>query len=125
MEDLPDNLTYPSITPKLVKKAMNAVLDDEKGTGYFLVYDENFHKCALHENTFIEWLESEGFKWHNVYHSSGTGIWLNINNKIIACGKPGIRCFVEIGHHAITIDEFKTIYEIYKKYKGKAPFVFS
>lgn len=124
LDDLPNNLTYPEITQKSIERAMGEVLQSEKGTAYFLVHDENFGKVPLHENPFIEWLKSEGFKWHNVYHSSGTGVWLNLNNKIIACGKPGIRCFEEVGHHAITIDEFKVIYEIYKKYKGKKPFVF-
>lgn len=124
MDKLPDNLTYPLITPGLIEKALGEILESETGAAYFLVYDENFGKCPISENSFIEWLNSEGFKWHNVYHSSGTGIWLNINNKIIACGKPGIRCFEEIGHHAITIDEFKTIYAIYKKYEGKKPVVF-
>lgn len=124
MEDLPDNLTYPTITPKLIERAMDEVLQSERGTAYFLVYDENFKNYPEIDDPFINWLKSEGFKWHNVYHSLGTGIWLNINNKIIACGKSGIRCFEEIGHHAITIDEFKVIYEIYKKYKGKLTFVF-
>lgn len=124
MEDLPDSLTYPSITPKLIEKAMYEVLQSEKGTAYFWVYDENFQKIPLHENQLIQWLKSEGFKWHNVYRSGGTGIWVNLNNKTIACGKPGIRCFEEIGHHAITIDEFKVIYDIYKKYRDKLPFVF-
>lgn len=124
MEELPDNLTYPSITPKLIEKAMGAVLESEEGTAYFLVYDENFKNYPEIDDPFMDWLEFEGFKWHNVYHSTSTGIWLNINNKIIACGKPGIRCFEEIGHHAITVDEFKTIYGIYKKYRDKPPFVF-
>lgn len=123
VEELPDNLTYPLITPRLIERAMEEVLESETGTAYFLVYDENFRKIPLHKNPFIGWLKSEGFKWHNIYHSGGTGIWVNLNNKTIACGKPGIRCFEEIGHHAITIDEFKVIYGIYKKYRGKRPFV--
>lgn len=124
VNDLPKNWTYPLITPKLIDKALYEIVQAEDGSGYFLVYDENFNDYTLGRTPFFEWLISEGFKFHEVYQCSGTGVWVNLNYKIIACGKPGIRCFEEIGHHAITIDEFKTIYAIYKKYEGKKPFVF-
>lgn len=102
-------------------------MKNDNGTAYFLVHDKNFRKYSQGGAPFIEWLISEGFMFHEIYQNFGehaTGVWINLNNKIIACGKPGIRCFEEIGHHAITTDEFKTIYAIYKKYDGKAPFVF-
>ena len=37
---------------------------------------------------------------------------------------PGIAIVYVIGEHAITLDEFKTIYAIYKKYEGKELFTF-
>jgi hypothetical protein len=37
---------------------------------------------------------------------------------------PGVPLVKEIGNHAITIEEFKSIYAIYKKYEGKESFVF-
>lgn len=123
-DDLPDDLTYPSITQKLVDRAMIEILMSEDGSAYFLVHDKDLPEYPFGGDPFVEWLKSEGFKWHKVYHSTATGIWISLNNKIMACGKPGIRCFEEIGHHAITVEEFKTIYGIFKKYRGKAPFVF-
>jgi hypothetical protein len=38
---------------------------------------------------------------------------------------PGVCLAQPIGNHAITIDEFQTIYAIYKKYDGKDLFVFN
>lgn len=38
---------------------------------------------------------------------------------------PGVGLAEPLGNHAITIEEFKTIYSIYKKYEGKELFVFS
>ena len=42
-----------------------------------------------------------------------------------AYGMPGVSLALPIGNHAITIDEFKTIYAIFKKYEGKELFTFS
>lgn len=124
MVSLPNNWTYPTITPKLINKALIPIVQSENGTAYFLVHDKDLARYQDGNDSFINWLLSEGFKFHEFYQSTCTGVWVNLNYKIIACGKPGIRCFEEIGHHAISIDEFKTIYEIYKKYEGKGPFVF-
>lgn len=102
-------------------------MQHETGTAYFLVHDENLDKCYQEGDPFISWLFSEGFGIHEVYHGvwqSVTTVWINLNTKIIAFGMPGVRCFEEIGHHAITIDEFKVIYAIYKQYEVKAPLVF-
>ncbi|MDE6442773.1 MAG: hypothetical protein K2L12_08500 [Clostridia bacterium] len=100
-------------------------MKNENGTAYFLVDDKNLEQAYKGGDPFYEWLISEGFKVHKTYRggwSGVIGIWINLNNKIMAFGMPGIRCFEEIGHHAITIDEFKVIYKIYKKYEGKPPF---
>ena len=102
-------------------------MKNENGTAYFLVHDENLEKHSQGDDPFITWLLSEDFKVHEVYRggwSFVTGVWINLNNKILAFGMPGVRCSEEIGHHAITVDEFKMIYGIYKKYDGKDPFVF-
>ena len=37
---------------------------------------------------------------------------------------PGACLVTPTGNHAITIDEFMTIYRIYEKYQGKNPLVF-
>ena len=38
---------------------------------------------------------------------------------------PGVSLALPIGNHAVTIDEFKTIYAIFKRYEGKELFTFS
>lgn len=100
---------------------------DGNGTAYFLVHDENLPRANSSGDTFIEWLISEGFKAHKMHHSCWeyvTALYINLNSRIYAFGKPGIKLFEPIGNHAITIEEFKKIYAIYKKYEGKDPFVF-
>ena len=97
------------------------------GTAYILVHDEMLNDYPNGGDSFVNWLLSDGFKIHDVYHgvwSYVTAVYVNINNKTIAFGMPGIRCFDYLGKHAVTIEEFKQIYAIFKKYEGKEPFVF-
>lgn len=95
------------------------------GTAAILVYDKSLENNA--DAPFYKWLENEGFTiWE---HSKGTysgvsWIYVNINSKTFARGIPGIPVTKEFGNHAVTIDEFKTIYNIYKKYSGKPPLCF-
>lgn len=127
MDNLPDNLTYSMVTRALIEKAQLKISPLETGTAYILVYDEMYGKYYPQYDPFVQWLISEGFSIHGVYRmkwKENVAVYVNINYKTIAFGMPGVRCFEEIGHHAITIDEFKTIYAIYKKYESKAPFVF-
>ena len=51
-------------------------------------------------------------------------MYIDITRKLYAYGMPGIAIVYVIGEHAITLDEFKTIYAIYKKYEGKELFTF-
>lgn len=88
----------------------------------FLVADKSLE--SIHA-PFYEWLREEGFRFAG-YHGN-YGCWwahINITRKQYAYGMPGVRLVQAIGNHAITIDEFKTIYAIYKKYEGKEQFVF-
>lgn len=77
---------------------------------------------------FYKWLESEGFeRWKKGKGIFDGVIWVyvNINSRLFTPGMPGIPITSPIiGDHAITIDEFKTIYAIFKKYEGKDIFVF-
>ena len=102
-------------------------MESENSTAYFLVHDPNLGKISEGGDPFYNWLVSEGFTTNETYHDIWDfvpGIWININTKIMAVGTPGIKCYEQIGHHAITIDELKIIYAIYKKYEGKPSFVF-
>ena len=51
-------------------------------------------------------------------------VYVNITRKEYAYGMPGVYLAKPLGNHAITIEEFETIYSIYKRYEGKDLFVF-
>ena len=89
----------------------------------FLVCDKSLADCKA---PFFNWLQGEDFTFGG-YHGN-FGCWwvhINITRKLYAYGMPGVSLALPIGNHAITIDEFKTIYAIFKKYEGKELFTFS
>ena len=88
----------------------------------FLVYDKSL---AVHDSDFVKRLKAEGFR--DAYYKGCYGcswVFVSITCKKYAYGMPGIKIVQPVGNHAISIDEFKTIYEIYKKYEGLDPLVF-
>ncbi len=83
---------------------------------------------------FYEWLNKEGFKAKHVTtlgslsgRNDWSIYWLYIDtvSKYYSLGLPGIKLCKVVGDHAITVEEFKQIYNIYKKYDGKEVFVFN
>lgn len=94
------------------------------GSSCFLVKDASF--CS--ENApFLAWLEMEGFRRAKLSVGSDHGItwfFINLNSKLYCRGKCGVRIAQVVADHAITTDEFITIYQIYKKYEGKRPLEF-
>lgn len=97
------------------------MISDDIGNDYFLVvYEENetFKLTSL--------LAKEGYK------SNGgpplffpeeplpfcNWMFIHIVKKTFYRGAPGVRYAYVIGEHAITVDEFFVIFEIYKKYEG-------
>ena len=95
-----------------------------EGSSSILVKDDSLLEGW--EADFIKYLDSEGFEnWGKKGYFSGINwIYVNLNNKKFAFGIPGIPITTPVGNHAITIEEFKTIYNIYKKYDGKEPLEF-
>ena len=94
----------------------------EGKTEAFLICDRSLGK---NEAPFYKWLREEGFT--HGYHKGNFGCpwaYVNITRKQFAYGMPGVGIVQPIGEHAITIEEFQTIYSIYKKYEGKNLFVF-
>lgn len=90
------------------------------GSAAILVKDESLNSNPNAE--FYTYLKEEGFTmWE---HSKGffdgvDWIYVNLNTKKIARGMPGIPVTAILGKHAVTIDEFKQIYRIFKKYEDK------
>ncbi len=91
------------------------------GTSCFLVKDESL-KLEWHAPLY-EWLRNEGFvSWGRKGTFLGVDwIYINITSKVFASGMPGVGITPVIGNHAITLEEFMTIYEFYKKYEGLGP----
>ncbi len=94
---------------------------------YILVWHDDKHGNldteGVNENGIIHFLKAEGFR-------CAAGYWgcpwyfVDIGQKMFKPGRPGVSYGKVIGNHAITFDEFKSIYEIYKKYDGLDPLRF-
>ena len=89
----------------------------------FLVCDRSLESL---DAPFFKWLREEGFTFGGVHGNYGCP-WahVNITRKQFAYGMPGVALAKATGNHAITIEEFHTIYSIYRKYDGKGLFVFN
>ncbi len=88
----------------------------------FLVHDESLGDSNA---PFYKWLRSLGYEFAGHHGNFGsTWAYVDISNKEFAYGMPSIAFMAAIGNHAITMDEFLTIYKIYEKYEGKPPLVF-
>ncbi len=91
-------------------------------TEAFLVKDDSL--CVA-DSAFVKWMREEGFR--TAYYKGCWGcswMFVSITTKRYAYGMPGIKIVTPTGNHAITLDEFMTIYEIYKKYEGLNPLEF-
>ena len=88
----------------------------------FLVCDKSL---GDYKAPFYAWLAAEGYTFAG-YHGNYGCSWayINISRKQYAYGMPGVHAVKPIGNHAITMDEFMTIYRIYEQYRGKPPLVF-
>lgn len=87
------------------------------GSAAILVADSSLKQ--FHESEFYTFLKSEGFeKWPPAHNYDMPWVYVNINSKSYARGMPGIGVTKILGNHAVTIEEFKTIYNIYHKYEG-------
>ena len=89
----------------------------------FLVRDKSLRDF---DAPFYNWLRNNGFKhaWHKG-HFGCDWVFVNITHKLFAYGMPGVGIVKPIGNHAITLDEFYQIYEIYAKYEGLELMAFS
>ena len=88
---------------------------------YFLViYDDhqgNIDTEGRITSGIVRYLKDNGFKCCGGYWSM-PWYWIDIRHKFFLPGRPGIVFGKVVGNHAISYDEFKIIYSIYKKYEG-------
>ena len=91
------------------------------GSSTFLIKDNDLLNGW--DAKFVKYLRKNEFKpWTKKGYFDGVNwIYVNINTKLFAFGLPGIKVLTPVGDHAITIDEFKKIYNIFKKYDKTNP----
>lgn len=72
------------------------------------------------DHPFWNWLRDNGFKsWAKHGHYLGVNwVFINLDSMVYAPGMPGVPLAAPIRRHAITADEFRTIWEIFRKYDG-------
>ena len=91
------------------------------GTSCILVKDESLKQEW--RAPIYQWLKDEGFiSWGRKGTYLGVDwIFINLTSKVYAPGMPGVGITPTICNHAITLEEFITIYNIFKKYEGLDP----
>ena len=94
----------------------------------FLVYDKSL--TNIETSDFYKWLKDKGFITDVNNPKHGYPYWecpwmhIDLSNKTFSFGMPGVELFEPIGSHAITVEDFKVIFEIYEKYRNKSLFEF-
>ena len=85
----------------------------------FLIKDERLKK-DWHLSPIYIFLKENGFTCEaGAYSIEGIDwLYINIYSKVFKKGRAGIGFTPVVGDHAITFDEFVTVYNIYKKYEG-------
>lgn len=80
----------------------------------FLIHDDDLGM----NTTFFKYLKSEGFSHANPNpgNSDSKHCYVNITRRQYAFGKAGVQLGLPIGNASITIKEFRTIWNIYKKH---------
>ena len=93
----------------------------EIGTGAscFLIKDERIIG-DWYSTPIYQFLKDEGFIcWGKAKSHAGVDwLYINIYSKVYSKGMYGVGLTRVVGGHAITFEEFLTIYNIYKKYEG-------
>ena len=92
----------------------------EIGTGAscFLIKDKRIAYGS--DDHIFNFLKNEGFiNWGKAKsHPEIDWLYVNIYSKVYSKGMYGVGLTEVVGDHAITFDEFLSIYNIYKKYEG-------
>ena len=90
----------------------------------FLVKDKSLKNI---DAPFYKWLRENGFShaWHKGHYDVCDWVFVNITHKLFAYGMPGVGIVKPTGNHAITLDEFRRIYEIFAGYEGLELMCFS
>ena len=112
----------PEITLEEKEKSKKGYFPDlHSGEATFLVCEPGIGDW---KHPVWEWLREEGFcSWGHHGNFGANWVFINVNSKTFAPGMPGIRLASPVRNHAITLDEFRTVWNIYRKYDGLDPLV--
>lgn len=92
----------------------------KEGAATFYIVDSKLEHRD--DDSFILWLKSEGYRLQSVGHPTADHcLYVNVASKVYNWGMAGILLSPILFDHAIHIDEFMTIYEIFKKYDQFPP----
>ena len=94
--------------------------NDKHGDYFLVVFDDHNGNVDTEGNNkegIVFFLKQEGFRCEDGYYSI-PWYFVDIKEKFFIPGRPGVKFGEIIGNHAITFEEFKIIYQIYKKYEG-------
>lgn len=87
------------------------------GASCFLIKDESLKQGSY--SHIYDWLKGEGFiTWGKKGVFFTDWVYINILSKVYAPGVPGVGITKVVGDHAISFEEFKIIYSIFKNYEG-------
>lgn len=87
----------------------------KKGTSCFLVRFTNDNE----NEKLLKYLKENNYNWVNISSSIPRGPWyfINLNTKMCIVGRIGIGQVSEVvGNHAISVDDYILIAELFKKY---------
>lgn len=71
---------------------------------------------------FWSWLREHGFQFQGHGHWDHVDwVFINVNSMVYMPGMPGMRLATPLFNHAITVEEFLMIWDIYSKYQGLDP----
>ena len=78
------------------------------------------NEIADAHSSFWDWLRDQGFhSWgRHGHYPQVDWVFINVCSKIYAPGMPGMQLANPLFGHAITLEEFYTIWDIYSKYSG-------
>ena len=101
----------------MIEKNINKSDLLKSGTACFLV---RFSNDSENEKL-LKYLKENDYNWVNVSSSIPRGPWyfINLNTKMCIVGRIGIGQVSEVvGNHAISVDDYIMIAELFKKYDG-------
>lgn len=106
------------------KKMGMKIMSDKKVLVNTILVKDNSVDSIMDSEVYV-FLKEHGFTRADGFHPLGVEqfppcnwIYVSLSEKLYVQGLPGIAVTSVLGNHAITVDEFLSIYNLFEKYKG-------